>query len=249
MINDQTALIKQALSDVFDRVLDLYDGINIPEHKNELLCFVGIDSYILSEPVSDGTGSVYRSAEVKYLIKLLGRKNMSAAELAGIFDKNAADALFAGGMNIVELKRNSASYSKEQGCHTLTAQLTVSSTAAVQGTPESVSFSVGGRGFLCMTSYEIKNAVKTADTPTIGNGIRTRTVGKKPVVITIKGAVPSGGASAVYSSLSTYLSGAKQSVSVDGMTFASMVMTGLDLIGSTDGVSKLTVEFTEVNED
>ena len=33
------------------------------------------------------------------------------------------------------------------------------------------------------------------------------------------------------------------------MTFASMVMTGLDLIGSTDGVSKLTVEFTEVNED
>ncbi len=249
MINDRTDLIKQALSSVFDRVVDLFDGINVSEHRNETICFTGIDSYRLSEPVADGSGASSRSAEIKYAVKLLAGKNMSAGELAEKFDASAADALLSSGLTVKELKRSSCEYSKEHGRHVLTAELTVSDPCAGASAAESVGFSLDGTEFFCMRSYELKNTFKTADIPTLGNGIRTRTVGKKPLVVTLKGGIAGAGASAVYSSLASRLNGGKSSVGVNGMTFGSMVMTGLDLVGKAGGLSELTVEFTEVNED
>ena len=249
MFENQTSIIKAALETCFDRVLDLFDGINTAEHKNELLCFVGIDGYKLLRTVSGGTGSAERIAEVKYLIKALGSKNMSAEELCGIFDSGAMPALEGCGIKIRELKRNSCAYSKEQGCYTVSAELTVTESEQTASLPESIAFSIGNVVFGCMRSYGISRAVRVSETPTVVDGIRTRTAGVRPIKITVRGEISAAGANNVCSALSAYLGGSAVNISVAGMGFTSMAMTGLDISGRADGSSDLTVEFTGVNED
>ena len=247
-VTDSTDLIKQALAKIFDRVLDLFDGINMPEHKNETLCFVGLDGYKLSEPLPDGSGASARSAEVKYLIKALSKRNMSAKELAELFDSHAAEALLSCGLAVKELKRGSCSYSKEQDRHALTAEITVGATLEGGGEAESIGFSVGGEEYFFIRSFEIKNAFKTADTATIGGGIRTRAVGKKPLSITLKGSTAGSGAFEAYTSLSENLNGAPITVTVGEAEFSSMVLTELLLSGKADGNYAIEIGFTEVNE-
>lgn len=248
MVDSHINAIKQALSGCFDRVLDLFDGINLPEHKNELLCFAGIDSYRLPEAVAADEGTAMRRAEIKYLIKVLGKRNMSAADLCKIFDDDAVPALEGCGVSINEIKRCSCVYSREQGRYIVSAELVFTAEMSSDGSSNSVSFSIGNTSFGCMTSYEISNIVKTADTPTLGAGMITRIVGKKPLRVTLKGRASAAGASAAYSTLSAYLGIVQPTVTVGGIAFTSLSLTGLTLGGDSDGGATLTAEFTEVNE-
>lgn len=247
MLENQTALINAALESCFDRVLDLFDGINMAEHKNELLCFTGIDSYKLSEPVDSG-GSAKRTAEVKYLIKALAKKNMSAEDICAIFDDKAVPAIESCGADIKEIKRNSCVYSKENGTYIVSAELTVLSDESSDCTPDSIGFSIGTSSLNCMKSFEISRAAKTAETPTIGGGIRSRMVGVRPLKITVKGEAADSFVPSVYSALSSKLGTAGLSITVGGLVFGGMAMTGLDIGGSTGGSAKLAVEFTEVTD-
>lgn len=248
MLENQTALIASALKTCFDRVLDLFDWVNIAEHKNELLCFTGIDSYKLSEPSDDGK----RTAEAKYLIKVLGKKNMPAAELCGLFDDKAIPAVESCGAYIKEIKRLSCVYSKEQGAYIVSAEITVATpeepSEEPPEIPKSIGFYIGNVPFSCMSSFEISRVAKTSETATVGGGIRTRLVGVRALKITVKGEIEASYAAATYSSLALMLGATGLNITVNGMSFGSMAMTGLDVVGSADEAAKVVAEFTEVNE-
>ena len=248
MLENQTELIVSALKTCFDRVLDLFDEINIAEHKNELLCFTGIDSYKLSEPSDDGS----RTAEAKYLIKVLGKKNMTAAELCELFDGKVIPAVESCGAYIKEIKRLSCIYSKEQGTYIVSAEIAVATPDEPSENPpeipKSIGFHIGSVPFSCMSSFEISRVAKTSETATVGGGIRTRLVGVRALKITVKGEIEASYAASTYSSLASMLGDTGLSVTVGGMAFNSMAMTGLDVVGSADGAAKVVAEFTEVNE-
>lgn len=247
MSDNTSDKIKSALQGCFDTVCDLFDGLNMPEHKNELLCFVGLDSYSVSEPVYGALGA-QRVIEAKYLVKALAKRGMSAKELCDSFDEKAVPALMAAGLEPSQIKRGSCAYSREQGRHTVFAELTLKSCENTGEAFESLSVSVDGTQLYGLTSYEISRSVKTGETPTLGAGIRSRIVGIRPTKITLRGnlgfAAPS-----VYTQLSTYLGSAvPQTVAVAGMSFSGMVMTGLELVGNPDKTSRIEAVFTEVNE-
>lgn len=246
MFEAQLAPVTSALEECFGKVLDLFSGINVNEHRNELLCFGGIDGYTLSEAVSDGGGAFSRTVEVKYLIELLGRKNMSAKELCDIFDGEAVPALENCGAAVKEIKRCSCRYSKEQGGYIVSAELRFTSKFETSGAVQSVAFSVGGVSYGCMRSFTIENAAKTGETPLINGVIKSRLVGTRPMKIKVVGETAFGGG-AVYNSLKIGLGGVAPSLMIGGMSFSGMAMTGLTLTGEADGSSKITVEFTEVN--
>lgn len=231
----------------FGKVLDLFSDINVPEHRNELLCFAGIDSYTLSEALSGSNGAFVREVEVKYLIEVLGKRGMSAKELCDIFDARAVPALEGCSAQVKDIKRNSCRYSKEQGGYIVSAELVFSSSFETTGMPPSVGFTVGTTSYGCMKRFELENTVKTAETPLIGGTIKSRIVGKRPSKLRVYGEAAVGG-SAVYSALKADLGSIPTALTVGGISFTDMAMTSLDLVSAADGSSKITVEFTEVND-
>ena len=98
-----------------------------------------------------------------------------------------------------------------------------------------------------MKRFTLESTVKTSETPLLGGTIKSRIVGKRPAKLKVIGETVSGG-SAVYSSLKSHLGSIPSSLTVGGISFTDMAMTALDLESSADGSSKITVEFTEVNE-
>lgn len=245
--DERENLIKQALEGCFDRVLGLFDGINMSEHRNELLCFFGIESYRLSEPKPSGDGA-QRSAEIKYAVRALSKRNMSAEEFCRFFDETVIPAIENCGAGIKEIKREPCEFSKEHGCHALSAILTAVTEAATEDVPEKIPFLLGSQSFDFISSFEIKREIKTVEIPTLGSGIRTRMIGSRPVKIILRGESSNGGLSAAYTSLAAYYGALIPTMTVNGMTFGGMALSLLSLSGSAGGASKLTAEFTEVNE-
>lgn len=246
MFEDRTQTIKTALGGVFDRVLDLFDGIRMPEHRNELLCFVGIDGYTLSEAVYSSEKSG-RTAELKYLVKALGARETTAKELCEKFDGEAVPALEGCGLSFKEIKRTSCAFLREQGCYCVSAELIAESFEPTGEEIKSVGFSLGELSLGCMSRYEISRTHRTAVTPTVGSGIITRSVGNMPLKVSVSGEMPADDAAKVYSQLSPYFGMACEALNVGGNAFAGMYMTELGMSGSADGRTKLTVGFTEVN--
>ena len=148
MFEIQLQPVKAVLTDCFGKVYDLFGDVNVPEHRNELLCFAGIDSYTLTEALSDSDGAFLRGAEVKYLIEVLGRRDMSAQALCDIFDSEAVPALEKCGAPVKDIKRNSCRYSKEQGGYIVSAELSFSSSFETAGIPQSV----GSLSVICTTA-------------------------------------------------------------------------------------------------
>lgn len=247
MFETQLAPVKEALGSCFGRVLELFSEINVPEHRNELLCFAGIDSYTLSEALADDNGACMRGVEVKYLIEVLGRKNMSAKELCDIFDSQAVPALEQCGAQVKDIKRNACRYSKEQGGYIVSAELVFSAKYETAGVPQFVGFTLGNTAYTCMKRFVIESGVKTSETPLLGGTVKSRIVCSRPTKIKVCGETAFGNSS-VYTALRAGLGSAAVNLSVGGIAFAGMAMTALDLESSADGSSKITVEFTEVND-
>ena len=247
MFETQLAPVKEALNGCFGSVLELFSDINVPEHRNELLCFAGVDSYTLSEALADDSGAYMRGVEVKYLIEVLGRRNMSAKELCDIFDGQAVPALERCGAQVKDIRRNSCKYSKERGGYIVSAELVFSSKYETSGVPQLIGFTLGGAAFSCMKRFVIESGVKTSETPLLSGSVKSRIVCGRPTKIKVYGETAYGGA-AVYTALKSGLGSAAEGLSVGGMEFGGMAMTALDLESSADGSSKITVEFTEVND-
>lgn len=247
MFEAQLGLINSALEGIFDRVLNIFEEINMQEHRNELICFTGVDGYKLGEAEAGGEGSV-RRAEVVFVIKALGKRGMSAAELCEIFDEKTAPAARAAIPTAKELKRLPCVFLKDSGRYCVSAEIAAEISESAAEIPENIGFSVGGEFYPCMKSFEIKREVKTGETPTIGSGIRTRVVGTRPLRIKAFGKTAGGAGPAVYTKLSLNLGAAAQTVTVGGLSFGLMVMTGLELSAESDGSGKIEAEFTEVNE-
>lgn len=249
MFEPQLAPVKAALTSCFGTVYDLFGGVNVPEHRNELLCFAGIDSYTLTEALSDNNGSFVRGVEVKYLIEVLGKRNMPAKELCDVFDTRAVPALEQCAALVKDIKRNSCRYSKEHDGYIVSAELVFSSTykTAEAPVPQSVGFSMGGVTYGCMKRFTLENTVRTSETTLLSGTVKSRIVGRRPSKLKVYGETVTGGG-AVYGSLSTSLGSVVTSLSVGGILFAGMAMTALDLETASDGTSKITVEFTEVND-
>lgn len=246
--SDQSDIIKQSLSELFDRVCDLYERVNPAEHRNETICFVGVDSATVGEAVSNGDGGSTRTAEVRYLVRALSKRDMSADDLCELFDGGAIPAVEGCGLGIEKIEREPCLFSKEHGAYTVSAKVTVRSEEADTAAAEGIGFSIDGAEFACMRSYEVSRAVKTAETPTIGMGIITRSVGARALKIKLSGVLSAESAGTVYSSLAAHLGGRPVSLTVAGLIFPNMTMTELTLGGSLKKGSEIAVGFTEVNE-
>ncbi len=248
MITDQTEIIKSALAGCFDRVLDLFDMINMPEHRGETLCFVGNDGYKLGEAAADGSGGASGTAEVTYLIKALSKRGMSAAELSELFDSKAVPALGGCGLNIVGLKRGPCAYSREQNAYSVSAELTVGSEFSSETAPPEIEVSVSGTQIAGIRSFELAGVAKTGETATFGGGIRTRIIGRRPLRVILRGNASESGAAALYSSLSKLLGTVQSQISVGGEVFDQMALTDLSVVSEIGKSSEIRAEFTEVNE-
>lgn len=243
----QTDAVKAALLNVFGNVYPLYGDLNVSEHRLENICFAGTESIKLFEPEHDAAGGSIRICETKYAVKVLGKRNAGAAELEEFFDKNVVPAISGSGAFVKEIKRCGTVYSKEQTGYIASAEVTLSSSEAFSGAGESVPVVLDGGPLAGVDSFEIIRSSLTSETPTLGSGIRSRFVGARPVRIVLKGR--SRGGSALYVLLSPHFGLKIGSLSVGGSVYENMVLTGLELKGSSDGGNELRAEFTEVNED
>lgn len=240
--------VKTALEENFGSVRDLYAELNMPEHRHETLCFAGIESYTVSGAVYGGESGSVKSAEVKYLVQLLGKRGCGAKELFDLADSGVIPALNACPAAVKEIKHSGCKYSKEQQGYIASVTLTfkVSEETSIQ--PENVGFTLGGVLYPCMNRFEVSSEVKTAETPLLGGSIKTRKIGKRARTLTLSGETNSIGGSAVYGLLSPSLGEAVPEISVGGIAFSGMTMTGLTLSGGAEGVYKIEAEFKEVDE-
>lgn len=246
MLDTSLNAINSVLAQSFDMVVGLYDSVNMNEHKNESICFVGIDGYKLTDPLNTG-GSVMWGSRVRYLIKALGGRTATAQGLCALIDDTVIPALGAV-MGTSEISRGEAVFIREQGRYCVSCEI-IFFTAPAAAVPGTVSLAVGTATYSCMTFFEIAKVVKTGETSTINNGIRTRIIGIRPSKITVKGEGASAVISSVYTSLSASLGNViTGGISVGGIAFTGVAMTELRLDAEADGKAKITVEFTEVNE-
>lgn len=244
MFDAELNAIKTALSGVFDRVLDIFDGINMPEHRNETLCFVGIGGYKLLKPVYGGAAP----CELSFTVQALGKRTMSAAELSALFDGYAVAAIEGCGLSVDSIKREACTYSKEQQRHKITAEVKVISSLSAPSALPAVELTVGEEVIGGMDEFKIERKISTGETPTIDSGIKTRVIGEKPTKITVKGNASRLAAAGIYSKLCGFLGGQTVTVSLAGISFAKMMLTELSLYGSDRDFSGITAEFSGVNE-
>lgn len=246
MLDFSANAVTAVLSQSFEWVVGLHDSINMNEHKNESICFVGIDGYKLSEPIFSGSGVTW-SSRVRYLIKVLAKRTMSAQALCSLIDDTVIPAL-SSVAGVSEISRGEAVYIREQGRYCVSCEL-VFATAPPPAAAGIVALTVGTVAYSCMNAFEISNVVKTGETPTLNNGIRTRIIGVRPSTVTVKGEGASGVIGAAYTSLSPSLGSViTGGISVGGIAFTGVAMTELKLDTGADGKAKITVVFTEVNE-
>lgn len=247
MFESALAPVITLLEQSFGTVYDLFSEINMPEHKNETLCFSGIDGYTLSDTSYAGSSGSYRNAEVKYTVQLLGKRNMSAHDLCEILDTKVLPALEGCAEEIKDILRQPCRYVKEQGRYLASAELTFYTKQPSETSPKSVPFSLGGTSFNCFTKFEIENSVKTAETALLNGVIKSRKIGLHPAKITLSGKAFDGGAN-IYTQLKPSLGLKAGSLTVNGMDFSGYMMSGLKLTVSKDGAFDISTEFTEVDE-
>lgn len=245
MFEMELAPIKSALSERFGDLKELYADVNVFEHRNETSCFCGIEGITYKDSVSDGAGGFSSLCEVSFGVSLWGKREMGAGALAEAFDQGVLPALLACAGEIKEIKRNPCRYSKEQNGYILSATLVFTSyQPGAMGMPP-IEFSAGGISYSCMKSYEVKSTVKTAETPLISGVIKTRKVGMRPEVLTVKGELSGG---AAYASLKALLGTAVSPLNVAGTDFSGMMMSGIWLSGHAQKPSEITLEFTGADE-
>ncbi len=237
--------LKTALEGIFDRVLDLFDGINISEHRNETLCFAGVGGYKLERAVYGGNAP----CEVVFSVRALGSRTMSAVDLSALFDEKALPAIEGCGLDIVSIKRQMCAYSKEQQRHEIFADVTVNTTVLCGGAAQSVGLTVDGEEVSGMSDFRVERKLSVGETPTLESGIKTRVIGEKPMKITAKGVTSRDAAAGIYSRLAPLLgAGIPTLVAVSGMSFGAMILSGLSLYGAGPGFSGIELEFCGVNE-
>lgn len=247
MFEAELTPVISSLCSSFGKVHDLHDNVEIFEHQNELLLFGGIDEISYKDTVSESSGGFYTLCEASYLVSLYGKRSVSAKALCDIFDSKVLPALKSCAAKIKSLRRLPCRFSKEHGGYIVSAELIFSAYVSGIGSYSSVEFSIGGKSYYCMKSYEIKSAVKTAETPLLSGVIRSRKIGIRPDRLTVKGEIIHG-ASTIYSSLKPLIGTAVSPLGVGGNDFSGMMMSDLSLTGRIDGIDEIVVEFSKVDE-
>lgn len=247
MFENELLPVISALKTAFGDVKELYSEINLPERRNEIICFGGVSSYGIRPEASDGSGGTLDGYDAVYLVELLGKRSSGAAYLENLLDQKAVPALSLCLGKIIEIRRLPTKYSKEQGGFISSCELHFSSYESGTRPPESIGFSVDGISYPCMTEYEVINRIKTAETPLINGTIKTRIVGERPAVLKIKGKLSLGG-SEVFAALKTGLGKQAGSLIIDRADYSGMTLVTADLKTTADGVSEINLEYAEVND-
>ena len=235
--------LKTALAGVFGRVEDLFGGPDMSEHRNETVCFVGISGYKISEAVYGG----HSPAEVTVAVKALGSRDMSASELCDLFDAEALAAISGCGLSVSSIKRRECEYLKENQRYCVCADIILDAETEAGGSAPSVELTLNGEAIGCMTGFEVVRSVKVGETPTLDGGIISRVIGERPVKITVGGAASPAAASGVYSKLGEYLGAGGVDITLSGLSFAGVTLTGLEISSQQAGISKITAEFCGVS--
>lgn len=242
-MSDQTELIKNALSERFDRVLGLFDRISTEEHRNETLCFVGIESYVLKEAVS-GTQTIKRPAETVYSVKLLGTRRQSAEELSELFDTVAIPAVDAALGFLKEIRRKPCVYSREQERYCASAEFVTSEETDAISLPAGVGFRIMSTAIPYMNHFTYTRGLMIEQMPMLNGSVIAGISGRAPGKLVVWGEVPYSDISAVSQQLNSYVGQRIMMLSIGGLTL--MMFTGISVeIEATPFGAKFTATYME----
>ncbi len=249
MFEEYLLPVSASLTESFGTVYPLFCDLKMPEHRGNDLCFCGLWEY---KYVMDGSAGdeAENSAEVKYLVEVLGKRNESAEELTKTVDEKVIPALKLCSAPKKSIKRLGCRYSREQAGYIVSAELDFDIGSGGGAIPFTPGVSIGGKSYPCFSGFGVKSEVKTGETALLGGSIKSRKIGKRPRVLSIygEGGFTTSGLSGVYSELYPMLGEPAGSISVGGTQFDGMIMSGIEYKVKDDGSESLELEFKEVDE-
>ncbi len=245
MFNNTLNLIKTSLSP-FCKILDSFDGINMQEHLNEMLCFVGISDYKTGEVCVGISGNRFFAVKLSVCVDILAERTMTASQLVTVADEAFVKTLSTVGIDLVSIERKNCEFSKSHSRYKVSVLLELEDKLSLPSL-NSAPVLINGNLEPSLQSYRIAGASKTACTPLINNAMLSNPVCPMPVKIVLSGFVPFAEADAAYSRYNS-LSNVRVPINIGANTFNNMLLTGVDISRKSESVCSVSLEFTEVNE-
>ena len=237
--------IKTSLSP-FCKTFDSFDSLNMQEHLNEMLCFVGITNYKTGEVCVGINGNRYFAVKLSVCVDILADRTMTASQLAAVADSAFVKTLSNIGLDLISVERKNCEFSKAHSRYKTSVTLELEDKLSL---PSITSSSVLLNGALepSLQTYQIINSIKTASTPLVSKGVLSNSVCQMPTKIILGGFLPFAEADSVYSRYMA-LSNTRVPINIGANTFTNMVLTNINLAKKSDSVCSVSLEFTEVNE-
>ena len=244
MLTDQLNILKDTVDDFFDGTYDSFESLNMNEHLNETLCFVGVSEYklgrALPNAVSIGVSPLYTT----FTVTALGKRNMSASELVSYVDGSVIPAVRLSILNIRAINRKSCVYSKEHGRYSLSFEV---ETFCEQTSSFTTSLNVffNGTYYGFFSDWSISQGYKTYKLGTIYAGSVSGISRKEPNELTVSGELIASEGKEAYSSVAQFL-GTVVTVSVDGILFPNLLLKEVKYEKNGES-AKLIARLCEVN--
>lgn len=244
MLVEQLNIIKSSVESFFDGVYDSFESINMNEHLNETLCFVGISGYKMGKSLPNVAGVGYSPLNATFTVTALGKRNMSANDLVGYVDSRAVPAVRLTDLEVLSINRKPCVYSKEHGRYSVSFEI---ETYREQPTAYASKLSVlfGTTSFAFFNDWECLQGYKTYKLGSLyGNSI-CGTVRKEPCEIAVKGELIASAGQTAYLTVSAYL-GTVMSLSLDGTLFSNMLLKEVEYEKNGESAS-IVAKFCEVS--
>ncbi len=245
MFSNSINSIKSALSPVC-RVLDSFESINMAEHFNEVLCFVGTKDYKATQICFGASGTRFLIAEVTLSVDILADRTMTAAQLKTLADNTVMITIANIGLNISSIGRKECIFSKTHSRHTTTVEVVIEEKIPMSAVVIPTVF-LNGVAEPMLTNHEIIKGTKTVQTSLVNKAMLSGKVCPVPNKITLSGKLLLSEANSTLNRYSE-LSDTVMPVIVGANVFNNMLLTSIDLKQIGTSACQVTLELTEVNE-
>lgn len=245
MFGNSINTIKSALSPVC-RVLDSFESINMAEHFDEVLCFVGTKDYKAGEICFGANGNRFLIANVTLSVDILADRKMTAAELKTLADSTVMITLANLGLNILSIQRKECAFSKAHSRFMTTVELVIEDKIPMSAVIAPTVL-LNGIAEPMFTTHEITKGTKTVQTPLVNKAMLSGKVCPVPNKVSLSGKLL---LSEVKTALTRFdeLSGVVMPLIIGSNVFTNMLLTNISLKQTGASVCQITLELTEVNE-
>lgn len=243
MLREQLNILKDAVDDFFDGTYDSFDSLNMNEHLNETLCFVGVSEYKLGRALPNAVSTGVSPLYATFTVTALGKRNMSASELVSYIDSSVIPAVRLSILDVRAINRKPCIYSKEQGRYSVSFEV---ETYCEQSSAYTASLNVflNGTYYGFFSDWSVSQGYKTYKLGTIYAGSVSGISRKEPSELSVSGELIASQGKEAYSSVAQYL-GTVVTVSVDGILFPNLLLKEVKYEKNGES-AKLTARLCEV---